>query len=79
MNVTNKTYPDLNDILKFGFEIQNRMKEGGIFDKNQNTKTNNATFERETVALATNIDVNDKQKHQTVQNINISLLKIYNT
>ncbi|KAG0420717.1 hypothetical protein DMUE_6331, partial [Dictyocoela muelleri] len=28
MNVTNKTYPDLNDILKFGFEIQNQMKEG---------------------------------------------------
>ncbi|KAL7632972.1 UNVERIFIED_CONTAM: hypothetical protein RMT77_016682 [Armadillidium vulgare] len=66
MNVTNKTYPDLNDILKFGFEIQNRLKEGGNFDKNQNTKTNNATFERKTVALATNIDVNDKQKTETV-------------
>ena len=78
INITNKTYPTLDEILKHSFEIQNRMKEGGFVRVNANvhsktssnashTIQNTSHIEKKTVSLATNIDMNESGSNAEVK------------
>lgn len=67
INITNNTFPNLDEILKHSFEVQNRMNQSGFVNANTNInpKTNSSQtispVEKKTVALATNIEVTQKQ------------------